>query len=270
MSSHATLVHDDLQDRDTARRGRPTVWKRHGDAQAINAGDLLLTLPYRAVGLIPAEPGLRWLLTSSIAARAEETVRGQSLEMTLLDRRPWRWRDYEAAASGKTGGLIGLPVEGIALLAGATPEAARALGDTFRDLGLLYQLQDDVTDLFGDKRRGRRGSDVLEGKVTALVVEHVRLYPDEHDWLFGILACPASLTTPIEIDAVASRFECGGALGAVLERAVNHSTNVRARPALQMEPRLSAVAERLASRCLRPLEELLSKSFALKVQGDAL
>jgi hypothetical protein len=52
---NATLIHDDLQDGDRVRRGNPTTWVRHGAAQAINAGDLLLMLPFLAIEAVPAE-----------------------------------------------------------------------------------------------------------------------------------------------------------------------------------------------------------------------
>lgn len=265
---NATLIHDDLQDRDPSRRGRPAVWKRHGDAQAINAGDLLLTLPYRAIELVSVEPGVRWSLTSALAERAEQTVRGQALEMTLLERRPWTRDEYDAAASGKTGALLALPIEGMAVVAGIDRDTTRAVGDAFRDLGLLYQLQDDVVDLYGDKQRGPRGSDVRQGKVTALVVEHVRLHPEDTDWLCEILSCPASLTSPEDVDAVAARFDESGAVAAVLQRALDQSDAVLSRSVLGSTPQLLALAQRLAARCLQPIESLLSERF-VKVHADS-
>lgn len=269
MMHNATLIHDDLQDRDPERRGRPTVWKRHGEAQAINAGDLLLTLPYRAVEHVTAEPGLRWSLTRAIAARAEETVRGQSLEMTLLERRPWLRYDYERAARGKTGALIGLSVEGIALVSGQSPEQARAIGDAFRDIGLVYQLQDDVIDLFGNKRKGRPGTDIFEGKVTALVIEHVRLHPEEHERLHEILSRPARLTTPSDVEWTVSRFDTGGAVSAVLARALDVSAEILARPIFHRYPELPPLAHHLMAQCLKPLEDLLSSRRLSGVNANA-
>ncbi|MEO1336111.1 MAG: polyprenyl synthetase family protein, partial [Myxococcota bacterium] len=95
---NATLVHDDLQDGDPVRRGRFAVWVRHGQAQAINAGDLLLMLPFIALEHVPANDSVRWQLSRAIARRAEQTVRGQSLEMCLLHSGRWDWESYAEAA----------------------------------------------------------------------------------------------------------------------------------------------------------------------------
>jgi hypothetical protein len=67
----ATLLHDDVQDGDTVRRDRPTAWRSHGVAQAINAGDLALMLPYSAIDHIPVEPAVKWQLTRLLARYAE-------------------------------------------------------------------------------------------------------------------------------------------------------------------------------------------------------
>ena len=112
---NATLIHDDIQDGDLIRRGQPTTWVRHGVPQAINAGDLLLMLPFLAVTFDAAlEPAVQAGLSRGLAEHAARTVRGQSEEMDLLggahlDRVP-----YLRAVRGKTGGLFALPVEGAA------------------------------------------------------------------------------------------------------------------------------------------------------------
>jgi hypothetical protein len=121
---NASLIHDDLQDRDEVRRGKYCVWVRHGEAQAINAGDLLLMLPFVAVEHVPTDNGTRWELSRALARRAEETVRGQSLEMTLFTSCRWDWASYDDAARGKTSALMSLPVQGAALLAGRDAETA--------------------------------------------------------------------------------------------------------------------------------------------------
>src|SRR5690606_31866492 len=115
----------------------------HGVPQAINAGDLLLMLPYRALESLDADDGTRWRLCRAIAGAAERTVRGQSLEMDLTAGHRVGWDDWTRAAAGKTGALLALPVQGAALLAGHSGEQAEAIAAPFAQLGVLYQLQDD-------------------------------------------------------------------------------------------------------------------------------
>ncbi len=255
---NATLVHDDLQDGDPVRRGRFAVWVRHGQAQAINAGDLLLMLPFIALEHVPVgDDGVRWQLSRAIARRAEQTVRGQSLEMCLLHSGRWDWDSYAEAATGKTSALMALPVHGAAVLAGQDPERAEALSNCFKRLGLLFQIQDDVVDLYGDKGRAEKGGDVREGGVTALVAEHLRLHPGDKDWLIGILAKPRDETSIADVEEVSERFRSGGALDAVIDRIRSIEAEITAAPILLEEPRLHQVALHLVEMSLKPIRHLL-------------
>ena len=254
---NATLVHDDLQDGDALRRGHFTVWVRHGRAQAVNAGDLLLMLPYLAVEHVPVDDGRRYQLCRAIARRAEQTVRGQSLEMGLLGGGQWDWEDYAEAARGKTSALMALPVHGAALIAGCAPEWAAELAEPFREIGLLFQIQDDVIDLFGDKGRGDRGGDLREGRVSALVAEHIRRRPEDADWLIRVLSKPRDETTDRDVDDIARRLETSGTLRSVLERIVRLRDDTLSCLAIRKEPRIRPVAQHLVDLSLRPLRDLM-------------
>lgn len=253
---NASLIHDDLQDRDHYRRGRFSVWVRHGEAQAINAGDLLLMLPYLAVEHLDVPPDLKWELTRALARRAEETVRGQSLEMTLLGSQRFDWESYDRASVGKTSAFMALPVHGAALLAREPPGEAERLADCFRDLGLIFQMQNDVVDLFGEHGRERPGADLREGRVSALVVQHLQDYPDEAPWLCRILAKPRDATTDREVARVAERFRAGGALDGVLSRVDTIRERLVSSPELAARPALNAVAVQMADRCLESIGRL--------------
>lgn len=256
---NASLVHDDLQDSDPVRRGHFTVWVRHGQSQAINAGDLLLMLPYTALEHVDCSDATKWHLTRAIARRAEDTVRGQSLEMCLLDSGQWDWQSYVDASCGKTSALMVLPVHGAALLAGRPPDTAEALADTFKPLGLLFQIQDDVLDLYGDKGRGEPGGDIREGRVSALVSEHLRLQPQDERWLVGILAKSRDETTARDIERVAERFRASGTLNAVLDRIQACARGVEESETLAEEPGLRAVALDLIERSLDPIRFLFGE-----------
>ncbi len=250
---NASLVHDDIQDGDRSRRGKPTVWARHGVAPAINVGDLLLRLPTLAVGELDVDAATKWELSRLVAAYAAATVRGQALELSLLSGRRFGRDYYDAAARGKTSSLLGLPAHLAALYCGRDADHAAEIASAFEDIGLLYQLQDDVLDLMGDKERGKPGSDVRQGRVSALVVEHLRIYPEEEPWLFTMLAMPAERTGDEIVELLRQRFRLGGALDEVMERIYALSRGVYDSPALQREPELRAVADALMDRVLAPL-----------------
>ena len=215
---NATLVHDDLQDGDRTRRGHPTVWARHGEAQAVNVGDLLLMLPFLALEYAETTAEVRWLLARALAEHAAAVARGQVEELQLAGAKELGWEGYRRAVAGKTSALFELPVEGAAMLAGRAAGDAHDLAEAFCHLGVLFQLQDDVLDLYGDKGREQPGSDLREGKISALVVEHVGLHPKETAWLRRLLAAPRDATPEEEVEAAIRRFREWGALSAVLGR----------------------------------------------------
>lgn len=250
---NATLVHDDLQDGDEMRRGHPTVWARHGAAQAVNAGDLLLMLPFLALERGDAPPHTRFALAAAIAARAAEVVRGQSAEIALGAASTVTRDAYLRAVDGKTGALFQLPVEGAAFLAGLPREQARSLGAAFRGVGVLFQLQDDVLDLYGDKGRGRAGMDLREGKVSALVVEHLEIHPGDGLWLRTLLALPRDRTPDAEVERAIARFRDGGALTGVLLQVARLAREVADAPALRAEPALRRLACDLVAVALEPI-----------------
>jgi geranylgeranyl diphosphate synthase type I len=256
---NATLVHDDIQDGDLIRRGQPTVWVRHGVAQAINAGDLMLMLPFLALDQFEdLDDGVRWRLSRALARHAALTVRGQSEELALLSSGQLSRTRYRRAVEGKTGSLFALPVEGAALLAGWSAEDAQALGERFTALGVLFQLQDDVVDLYGDKGRGHRGSDLEEGKVSALVLAHLDRVPEDKDWLLGLLAAPRDVTGADAVNEAIRRFRASGALGDVLDEIRNIGETLAADPLLRSQPALAQVAEEVRRLALHPIAHLLS------------
>jgi geranylgeranyl diphosphate synthase type I len=260
---NATLVHDDLQDGDRTRRGRPTVWARHGAAQAINAGDLLLMLPFLALAELGADGETRAALGLALARHAAATVRGQTDELLLARQPGVGWEEYRHAVVGKTCALFLLPVEGAALLSGAEQWKARETATGFEHLGLLFQLQDDVIDLWGSKGRLETGSDLREGKISALVVEHLRLHPGDRDWLHEVLALPRDATPEAEVRRATERFRCGGALGAVLQRIGREAEATAEHPAFGAAPALHALALELVEVALAPISHLFDEAAIL-------
>ncbi len=254
---NATLVHDDIQDEDRIRRDQPTVWVRHGVGQAINCGDLLLMLPFRALETLDASGQQRWLLSAALARRAEATVRGQSLEMDLIQNPTLA--NYLRATTGKTGALLALPVEGAAILSGLEAGNAAALAAPFVNIGLLFQLQDDVLDLYGDKGRGECGCDLKEGKVSILVVEHLQRVPEDREWLMEILSATRERTSPADIDACCDRFAASGTLDAVLGRILDLVRSCEEDPLLRAVPDLHGIAKDLIALSLQPISHLLRR-----------
>lgn len=166
---NASLVHDDVQDRDRLRRGRPAIWSVYGDAVAINLGDDLLTRALRQASRVGADPTIRLTLVDLFTRATSRAIGGQ-----VWDCRPGAALEtdpevYEEIALRKTGALLALPAEAALALAGrdaAEQELARC---ALQDLAVAFQIQDDLLDLLG--RQGREpGSDLLAGRPSAPLV----------------------------------------------------------------------------------------------------
>ena len=253
---NATLVHDDLQDGDTVRRGSPTIWIKHGMAQAVNVGDVLLMLATLALENSPINPNIRWHLASAMTRRAAETASGQALELVLLER-GWMGRDtYLRAARGKTGPFFALPIEAAVLCAGHPPEHARLVADATLALGALYQVCDDIMDLYGNKGRGSIGNDIREGKVSALTVAHLEVSPEDEPHLLATLLRPREETTDAEVHEWTTRFREGGALRGARKLAGQLLAQVDCEPALVNEVALHRLVTQTAQRLIAPLDTL--------------
>ncbi|MFF3914717.1 family 2 encapsulin nanocompartment cargo protein polyprenyl transferase [Streptomyces sp. NPDC001852] len=167
-----TLLHDDVMDRDTSRRHRPTAWSVFGDADAILAGDALQALALRLLAEDPhpaAGPA-----AARLAACVVELCAGQHADTDLEHRAPDEVTLDEvlAMAEAKTGALLGCACALGALYAGAGQEDVAALDGFGRQAGLAFQLIDDVIGIWGDPRHTGKpaGADLAARKKSLPVV----------------------------------------------------------------------------------------------------
>jgi farnesyl diphosphate synthase len=177
-----SLVHDDLpaMDNSDLRRGRPTCHKRFDDATAILAGDGLLTLAFEVLAHpdTHADPAVRMELVAALAqaAGSHGMVGGQMIDL-LAERRP----DLDIGAITrlqrlKTGALIAFACESGAILAKAPTEARLALRGYAHDLGLAFQIADDLLDVEGSAVATGKpvGQDAAAGKATFVSILGVK------------------------------------------------------------------------------------------------
>ena len=146
-----SLIHDDIQDDSPLRRGRPTVWKIWGLAQAINAGDCMYTLAFRAMlGLeTSASPQVALAATHFLQETCIELTRGQYLDISFESRAKVSTDDYWTMTEGKTAALLAAALEFGALAAGASQSSQHNYGLFGRKLGLAFQVQDDLLGVWG-------------------------------------------------------------------------------------------------------------------------
>lgn len=145
---NASLVHDDLQDRDAARRGVPAVWKFFGDEVAVCTGDLLLSSAYAALAQID-DPACFPEMIAAVHRCTAAAIRGQSADVAHRRIPVEDLVTYLQIAAGKSGALLALPLE-LALLGvrqGVWCAAAREAAEAF---AVGYQIADDLDDLESD------------------------------------------------------------------------------------------------------------------------
>ena len=148
---NASLVHDDLQDRDTTRHGVATVWAAHGDGIAICTGDLLLSAAYCALAGI-SEPKLLPALMAMLHRCISDASKGQCADLTSQCPRVVTLQDYENLADLKSGSLLGLPIE-LALKCGARESSLALARHASRAFAIGYQIFDDLNDVQRDMSR---------------------------------------------------------------------------------------------------------------------
>ena len=212
------LVHDDIQDGDAYRRGRPSVWKRYGRNHAINIGDYLFTKVFSA--LLSARetdlgPEKQLALLAVLAEALEYTHVGQAQDMNARASRDIMIERYLEIVRNKTGVYLAAPLVGGAIVAGAGPETIEAIREMGRYAGPVFQIVDDTIDLTDGKGRERAGSDIREGKRSYLVAYTAeRATATERDELFRILDLPRQETSDEALDWTRQLFATYGAVEA--------------------------------------------------------
>lgn len=173
-----TLLHDDIMDHSDTRRGKPSVVARWGENVAILSGDAMLITAYRLLGEC-GTPKLGRLM-EIFNTMAVEVCEGQQYDMDFEERRKVSVVEYMRMIELKTSVLLAGSAMMGALIGGASEEDARKLYKFALELGMAFQLQDDLLDSYGDQELGKPiGGDILEGKKTYLMITAMSRANDE-------------------------------------------------------------------------------------------
>ncbi len=165
-----TLVHDDIMDNAEKRRGFPTLHVKYDLATAVLAGDGLIALAYHY--LLKDCKSENIDVVKDFTEAMIEVCEGQSLDKDLETAKKFTVDDYLEMIRKKTAALLQASCEIGAKLAGGTKKEINALSKYALNLGMAFQLQDDLLDLIGDEKKfGKKvGGDLLEGKKTYLFI----------------------------------------------------------------------------------------------------
>lgn len=168
-----TLIHDDIMDRDTLRRGVPTVHVKFGLPLAILAGDTLFARAFQELGETRADPARRDMAASMLARACVEICEGQALDMAFEKRSRVAEAEYLRMVGLKTAALLRASAGIGALLAGAPPATVARLEAYGWNTGLAFQIQDDILGLTAtDERLGKSVGIDLQRRKKTLVAIH--------------------------------------------------------------------------------------------------
>lgn len=169
-----TLVHDDVMDNDSIRRGRPTVHVMFDEPTAIIAGDALFARAFEALSEVDVPPHFTRRLLKLTAHAVWLIAEGQQEDMDFERIPPTELSigDYERMIWKKTAVLFECAAEGGAIIAGGTEEQITAMRDYARSLGAGFQIHDDILALLGDEKTTGKpvGNDIRNGKRTLIVL----------------------------------------------------------------------------------------------------
>lgn len=201
-----TLLHDDIMDNAALRRGKPSVHAKWGRNVAILSGDAMLICAYRLLAEVPA-PVLPRIL-STFNDMAIGVCEGQQYDMDFEERQKVTVVEYMRMIELKTSVLLGGAVTIGAILGGAGGADCRTLRRFAVELGLAFQLQDDLLDSYGDERLGKPiGGDILEGKKSYLTITAMsRATEEDRDILRSAYKDPA-LSDAQKIAAVKAVYD---------------------------------------------------------------
>ncbi len=165
-----TLVHDDIMDNADKRRGKPTLHVIYDLSTAVLAGDGLIAVAYDY--LLKDCEGANIGVVKDFTRAMIEVCEGQSLDKDLESAEKFTLDDYLKMINKKTAALLRASCEIGAKLGGGSKEEIKALSKYADNLGMAFQLQDDLLDILGDENKfGKQtGGDLVEGKKTFLLI----------------------------------------------------------------------------------------------------
>lgn len=173
-----TLLHDDIMDKAPLRRNKATVHERWNQDVAILSGDTMFVMACQL--FLKTKADVLNPLLHRFFATATEVCEGQQLDMNFEKLSSVSIEEYIQMITLKTAVLLGHSLEAGAMIAGAEEVSVRNMYSFGQNLGIAFQLHDDVLDLYGDAQKfGKQvGGDILSGKKTFLMIKALEIADD--------------------------------------------------------------------------------------------
>lgn len=217
-----TLVHDDLMDQDPIRRGLDAVHVAYDDSTAINAGDAMLAVAFEILAESPhIEQDKLAFLVRSIGEMVRNVASGQQEDISFESRESVSEDEYIEMIKGKTSVMFETCAGTGAILAGASDDIVDNMKKWGLNLGLCFQLMDDLIDITGDTETLGKpaGSDIVQGKKTLIAIHALSCGNDMPAFTeaYGSGECSEDV-----LSSAVNELHESGSIGYAKERAMHH------------------------------------------------
>lgn len=199
-----TLIHDDIMDNADTRRGKPTVYRKWGTPTAVLSGDMTFCLAYEQLHTYALRPDIDRRQFFDILALFQKAVRevceGQAHDIQFEQTLDVNIDAYLEMIRQKTAALLAASLAIGGTIAGGTPEQIQHLEMFGTDIGIAFQIQDDLLDVIADPSKfGKKlGGDICEGKKTWLMIKALeRATPSDRDLLTNVIQSKSASSTQI-------------------------------------------------------------------------
>ena len=207
MFHNFTLLHDDIMDNAEVRRGKPSVYAKWGENVAILSGDAMMIYSYQLLQRVPESKLAR--IMEIFTPMALQVCEGQQYDMDFETCSKVAVVEYMRMIELKTSVLLAGAAMIGAVLGGASQQECRKVYNYALELGLAFQLQDDLLDSYGtEKELGKKiGGDILEGKKTYLMLQAMSRASEEDRDILRTTHTDASLSEEQKIARVKSVYD---------------------------------------------------------------
>ena len=222
-----TLIHDDIMDADSIRRGRPAVHVEYDMPTAINAGDAMLAVAFEIMAESDRVDSSRFReLIRLIGQMVRRVSEGQQMDMDFERRDEVTEEQYIEMISGKTAAMFETCAMAGAMLSGASGDIVETCREWGLEVGLCFQLMDDLIDVTGDTETlGKPAcSDIIDGKRTLIAIHALERLDSESLFRrhFGRRDGSVSRST---CDGIVRELEATGSIEHARRRAMSHHSN---------------------------------------------
>ena len=219
-----TLVHDDIMDNDSVRRGRPAVHVEFNHPTAINAGDAMLAVAFEVLAESNHFDDKYFReLVRIIGSMVRRVSEGQQQDMSFEEREFVTEEEYVHMISGKTAAMFTTCARTGALLSGASPDVVSTMAEWGENVGLCFQLMDDLIDATGDSETlGKPAcSDIVEGKQTLIAIHALQQSTDKLPNFSEVFGSGIDETDREVLDTVVDELRQSGSIQYAYDKAMS-------------------------------------------------